>query len=108
MELLQRSAIGLVPFRNLLANRIVIPRKTFEYMAAGVPVVASNLDAMREIIEHKKTGLLVTPENPYELADSILDLLSSQELYENIQSNARTRIINHNCDVQTNIEKVFR
>jgi glycosyltransferase involved in cell wall biosynthesis len=107
-DLLSKVSIGLVPCRNLLINRLIIPRKTFEYMAAGVPTIASDLDAMREIIENGVTGLLVPPEDHCELAEAILKLLSSDKLYEKIQIRAKENIVQHNYRVQLGIRDVFK
>ncbi len=47
-----------------------------EAMARGVPVIATDVGAPRELISHNRTGLLVKPGNPTELARAIEDLLS--------------------------------
>jgi glycosyltransferase involved in cell wall biosynthesis len=46
---------------------------------AGLPVIASNVGGLPEVIEHEKTGLLVPAENPSALADAIDTLLSNKE-----------------------------
>jgi glycosyltransferase involved in cell wall biosynthesis len=46
-----------------------------EAMAAGKPVIASDLGGAREIVQHGVTGLLVPPKNPDMLAQAILTLL---------------------------------
>lgn len=107
MHLLEGVLIGLVPFTDNLANRIVIPRKAFEYMAAGVPVVASNLEAMRELIDDRNNGLLVSPDAPDELAQRILDLMETRQFYDSIQLNATKRIYQHNYDVQQRVQEYF-
>jgi len=45
-----------------------------ESMRAGVPVIASNLGGLKEILEEKGTGILVEPNNEKELAEAILYL----------------------------------
>ena len=39
------------------------PLKIFEYMASGIPIVASDLPVLREVLTHDKTALLVSPDN---------------------------------------------
>ena len=39
------------------------PLKLFEYMGAGVPIVASDLPSIRSILHHGKTGILCSPDN---------------------------------------------
>jgi glycosyltransferase involved in cell wall biosynthesis len=51
-----------------------------ESMAAGKPIVANNVDGARDVITDGKTGYLVTPRQPQEMADRILTLLNNEEL----------------------------
>lgn len=51
-----------------------------EAMACGTPVIAGNQDAAVEVVEHGETGLLVDPDNVTELAQSILQLLTNNDL----------------------------
>jgi glycosyltransferase involved in cell wall biosynthesis len=46
---------------------------------AGLPVIASNVGGLPEVIEHEKTGLLVPAENPDALADAMRALLTNPE-----------------------------
>lgn len=43
--------------------------------AAGVPVLASQIDGIKEIIKHKKDGYLITPGSVDDLADGLVDVL---------------------------------
>ncbi len=57
---LYRACIGLVPWQphpQLL--KLCYPNKVFEYMACGLPIVASDLPGLRELIEPAGCGLLV-------------------------------------------------
>jgi glycosyltransferase involved in cell wall biosynthesis len=89
VQWLPNFMVGVVPSKNCLLNNIVIPRKTFELMAAGVPVVASNLEAIKEIIEDGVSGVLFEAGNLNELKESILKLLTDEVLYNKIQQNGR-------------------
>jgi glycosyltransferase involved in cell wall biosynthesis len=55
------------------------PLKLFEYMAAGVPIVASRLPSLGEILKHGENGWLVEPGDPVELAKGIEDILSNDK-----------------------------
>lgn len=47
---------------------------------AGLPVIASRVGGIPEVIEHKKTGLLVPPENPHALARALRALVDEPEV----------------------------
>jgi glycosyltransferase involved in cell wall biosynthesis len=62
-----------------------------EAMASGVPVIASNIGGLKEIIKNGKTGFLVREMDPKELAKKIEEVLNSN--VEDITQNARREII---------------
>ncbi|MGZ8515798.1 MAG: glycosyltransferase [Chitinophagaceae bacterium] len=49
-----------------------------EYMAVGIPVVATNVSGNAELVQEGKTGILVPPGNPGEIAYAICELLSDE------------------------------
>lgn len=51
-----------------------------ESMIAGKPIVANNVDGAQDIIINGKTGYLVTPRQPQEMANQIITLLNDEEL----------------------------
>lgn len=57
-----------------------LPRCVMEAQAAGVPVVATDIDGTRELVKPWQTGLLVPPRNPAALAEAINCILDSPEL----------------------------
>nr|WP_315397255.1 glycosyltransferase family 4 protein [uncultured Duganella sp.] len=78
-ELMARSLCGLVtlkPEPNFLNS---LPIKLFEYMSAGVPVIASDFPLWRGIVEDAECGICVDPENPNAIARAINYLLHHPE-----------------------------
>lgn len=60
-----------------------------EAMAAGVPVIGTNVDGIRDVIRAGETGLLVPPRNPAALAAAIQRLAEDAQLRERLIDNAR-------------------
>jgi len=62
-----------------------------EALACGVPVVASNVGGLPEIIENGKSGILVPPNDPKALADALVTLLTNETLRYQLAAGARRR-----------------
>ncbi len=68
--------------KDLLSSRFTSPLKVFAHMASGVPIVASDVPSIREILS-EETALFVAPDDPTSLAEGIrkveLDALAPLE-----------------------------
>lgn len=62
------------------SERYTSPLKMFEYLAAGRPIVASDLAALREILRHDETALLVEAGSPTAMASAIRRVTSNPAL----------------------------
>ena len=71
------------------------PIKLFEYMAVGVPIVASDLPSVREILTDQDNAILVDPGNPDALAAGIERALSDKSLSNRIASKAHQDVQVH-------------
>jgi phosphatidylinositol alpha-mannosyltransferase len=56
-----------------------------EAMAAGAPIVASDIPGYRDVVSDGEQGLLVEPKNPGAIADAVLRLLANPELRANMR-----------------------
>ena len=65
------------------------PTKVFEYMAAGKAIVASDIEQIGQILEDKRTALLVPPGDIEKLADAIDLLISEPDLRYSLGEKAR-------------------
>ncbi len=80
---LRRARVGVVPLPGagfIEASTFTSPLKVFELMQAGVPLVASDLPSMRELLRSGEHALLVTPDDPAALAAGIARLLEDRAL----------------------------
>ncbi|MCD6386290.1 glycosyltransferase [Candidatus Sumerlaeota bacterium] len=81
---IQIADVCLYPFPRSRQTEYVSPIKVFEYMAFGKVVIASDLEGIRQIIRNMDNGILVEPNNPYQLADAIermyLDIAKRQQI----------------------------
>jgi glycosyltransferase involved in cell wall biosynthesis len=69
-----------------------LPLALIEAATLGKPIVATDIDGVREIVSEGETGLLVPPKNPDRLAAAILRLLNDPELSARLGQNARSAI----------------
>ena len=85
------------------AHHEVFGKSIVEAMACGIPVVATSVDGIPEIIDNGVTGYLTPPKDPQGMAAKIEDLFNNSDLYERISMNAiRHARKRYNLDRQVN------
>jgi glycosyltransferase involved in cell wall biosynthesis len=88
-EELARAAVVVAPVQHTSkSERHTSPLKAFEAMAAGRPLVASDLPASREFLRHEGNALLVAPGDAAALAAALRRLLAEPALAERIARGA--------------------
>jgi len=93
-----KKAMSILKSSNVLVlpSRIEsIPNVIKEAFFLKVPVVATNVGGIPEIVTHGKTGLLVPPNEPQSLADSINHLLENKEYAKKLADAAYEFLINN-------------
>ena len=88
------SAAGVVTFLPGPNHNDSQPNKMFEYMSAGLPLVASHFPLWRQIVETSNCGLCVDPSSPKDVADAIERLLSNEALCREMGNAGREAVIN--------------
>jgi len=86
-RLLSEASIFALPSRSE-----AFPNGAIEAMAAGLPVVASAVGGLLDLIEHGRTGLLIEPGNPTALADALRQLLTNRTAAARIGEHARAHV----------------
>ena len=100
-KVLSRSLMGIVTFLPVSNHIDAQPNKMFEYMSAGIPVVASNFPLWREIIEGNNCGLCVDPCEPGAIAAAIDALAQDPDRAHRMGQNGQLAIRQrYNWDIE--------
>jgi glycosyltransferase involved in cell wall biosynthesis len=97
-NLLASMDVAVAPYPPL-SKFYFSPLKVYEYMAAGLPVVASRIGQLQTLIENEVNGLLVPPGDPQALAGALERLLNEPSLRARLGQTARSEVLrNHTWD----------
>lgn len=92
MGVVSREAIGRAYDRGDIfvnaSNLDNMPVSVLEAFAAGTPVVTTEPEGMKYIVQHERTGLLSKPGDPSGLAKNIMRVLKEPQLAEQLTQNA--------------------
>lgn len=92
-EVLGRSVVGVVTLHPVSNYLDALPIKMFEYMSAGIPVIASDFDLWRTIVQESQCGLCVDPMDPVAIASAIDYLVSHRDVAEKMGVNGRQAVL---------------
>jgi glycosyltransferase involved in cell wall biosynthesis len=84
-----------IPRRDLEVCRAVTPLKPFEALAMGIPVIASDLPALAEVVGSSEGGRIVTAGSQQALSEAILDLGSNPSARERLGQSGREYVLAH-------------
>jgi glycosyltransferase involved in cell wall biosynthesis len=105
-EILSQSVAGLVTFLPAPNHVDAQPNKMFEYMSAGIPVIGSNFDLWKEVIEENNCGICVDPNSPEAIATAIDYLVVHPEVAEKMGRNGKKAVYEkYNWDIEK--QKLF-
>ena len=90
MSIIKSSSMLVVPSRMES-----LPTTVKEAFYLNVPVIATNVGGIPELIKNNETGILVPPENPSKLAQAVNELLSDKEKATKLAINGNTFVKNN-------------
>jgi len=97
LNIMKRMKVFVVPRIKSKRTETVAPMKIIEALALGIPVVATDLPAIRELVND--AAILVPPNDHAALALAILRLLEDSSLQKELISKGRKYIKNYDCNV---------
>lgn len=103
LAILQESDIGL-----LASRREGMPNSVMEYMAAGLPVVVTDLPGIRELVDDAETGFIVPLESDEEIANRLIQLIDKTDLRAEMGNKGIVKIKSHQFLPSTERECVLK
>lgn len=99
---LAAADVGVVPNRRAprISSHYTSPLKVFESMAAGLPLVASDLPSLRDAVGPSGAAVFVEPEDPTALAAGIQGLLGDPGARASLAKRARAAVASHTWEAR--------
>lgn len=91
-EILSRVKAGMVILEATPSYIVSLPVKMFEYMAAGLPVIASDFPLWKTIVQKNNCGICIGQTKPKEIKENITNLLSDKETLKIMGKNGRKAV----------------
>lgn len=103
-EVLINSSMGFVTLLNTPNDAMAYPIKVFEYMAAGIPVIASDFPVYKEIVESNNCGICVDPLDIDAITKAIEIIKENKAYADELRKNGRKAVEEkYNWESQANI-----
>jgi len=112
--------IGKVPndkvFKYMMASDVFVlpslsegfPNVVLEAMASGLPIVATNVGGLSEIVKDGENGFLVDPKNPEQIAEKINLFLEDEKFRERISKNSKNKAKEYSWEsIIERLEKIY-
>jgi glycosyltransferase involved in cell wall biosynthesis len=91
-SLLARSRAGLALLHPITAYKDAQPLKLFEYMAAGLPVIASDFPYWRSMLEPHNCALFVDPLAPAQIAEAVQWVIANPQVAHEMGARGRRAV----------------
>jgi len=94
-RIMARCQVGIAVIADIPNFRDSYPTKMFEYMALGLPVIASDFPLYRQVVEDGRCGVCVPPGRPSELASAIYDVITDPQAAQEMGRRGRDCVVEH-------------
>jgi glycosyltransferase involved in cell wall biosynthesis len=94
IEAIEDCIVGIALPETLPNHKGSYPTKMFEYMSIGLPVIASDFQLYKDVVEKYECGFTVTPEDPEAIANAIEKLYLNREMAKRMSANAKETVKN--------------
>jgi glycosyltransferase involved in cell wall biosynthesis len=91
-RLSSQASIGVITYLPHANNASCLPNKLFDYMLAGLPVVASDFPLYQDVVEPNCCGLLVDPTRPEQIARALAYLIEHPQEARRMGENGRRAV----------------
>jgi len=96
--------VGMCCIRgNSLSYRWSLPNKLFEYMMAGIPVVASDFEEMGRVVREEGVGTVCDPDEPESIAAAVAAIVDDPAAADGYRRATRTAIERYNWGVEEKV-----
>lgn len=100
-KVLEKSKAGLVTLHPIINYLDALPVKMFEYMAAGIPVIASDFPLWHKIVEANNCGICIDPLDSKAIGEAIQYLINNPHEAEQMGKNGRRAVEKkYNWDIE--------
>lgn len=100
-ELYAKSMVGVCLYKKEINTYWAMPNKLFEYMEAGIPIIASDFPLWKEIVEGNECGFCVNEESHDEIIEKINYLFDNPDIAYRMGQNGRNAVEKcYNWDVE--------
>lgn len=82
-----------------------VPQDILQALAMKKPVIASDVGAIREVIMHGQTGILIPPREIQEIADRVVDLFKNPVLRERLGTEGQP-MVRHSFSFERMLDRI--
>lgn len=94
---LMAGDVGLVPFKRTPQTDNSSSNKLFQYMYFGLPILGTNCNSVKELVQKEECGIIYESENVSQFIGSVLELYNDKEKTARLGENGKNAVIDTYC-----------